>query len=276
MTQFQETELEIDEPVATVRMKRPETLNALTDQGWNELRTAFSEAEADPRVVGIILTGAGRGFCAGYDMTSLHNAAETGAPDIVPSPSLVGDPDLDQSRHDPAYISALRKPVIAAVNGPAAGGGMVLALWCDIRIASESAVLTVQFPKLGLTAESGIGWILPRIIGTSKALDLLWTVRKVRAEEAERIGLVDRVIPDDQLLSEARTYIVNLADSVAPWSLMEAKRMVYRGWEESAGAAIDHADLQATESMKRRDLVEGTHAFAERRPPRFARLTFKN
>jgi enoyl-CoA hydratase/carnithine racemase len=271
---LEEIELEIDDPVAIIRMNRPDALNALTDRGWNELRDAFADAEADSRVVGIILTGAGRGFCAGYDLSNLDNAAAGGSPDVLPSARVVGDPALDQSSHDPAYISAVRKPVIAAVNGPAAGGGMALALWCDIRIASESAVLTTQFPKLGLTSESGSGWILPRIVGTSKALDLLWTGRKVRAEEAERIGLVDRMVPDDQLIAEARGYIESLAKSVAPWSLMEAKRMVYRGWEQGAGVAIEESDRQATESFNRPDVIEGTKAFAEKRAPRFERLEF--
>ena len=274
MASYEELELEIEDPVAIIRLNRPEALNALTDRGWVEAMDAFAEAEADPRVVGIILTGAGRGFCAGYDLANLDETAASGETSWEEAARVVGNPELGQNRHDPAYITALRKPVIAAVNGPAAGGGMALALMCDMRFASESAVFTIQFPKLGLASESGTAWILPRLVGNSKALDLLWTGRKVRADEAERIGLVDRVVPDDELIAEARSYIEGLANSVSPWSLMEAKRMVYQGWEQDLADALQDADLQAAESFKRPDVIEGTTAFAERRPPKFERLEF--
>jgi enoyl-CoA hydratase/carnithine racemase len=222
-----------------------------------------------------VLTGAGRGFCAGYDLTSLGAAAAGIEPEEGYTPRVVGDPTLAQSRQDPAYFTAIRKPIIAAVNGPAAGGGMALALWCDLRIASESAVFTAQFPKLGLASESGVAWILPRIVGNSKALDLLWSGRKVDAEEALRIGLVDRVVPDDQLAREARGYLEGLAKTVSPWSLMTTKRMVYQGWSQELAGAVDEADEKAEDSLTRADVVEGTTAFAERRPPRFERLEFK-
>ena len=274
LSRFEEIELEIEDPVAIVRMNRPDALNALTDRGWLELGDAIAEAEADPRVVGIILTGAGRGFCAGYDLANLDETVELGATEGEYTARVVGNPALTQSRFDPAYISALRKPVIAAVNGPSAGGGMVLALWCDIRFASESAVMTAQFPKLGLASESGCAWLLPRLVGNSKALDLLFTGRKVRAEEACRIGLVDRVVPDDQLITEARGYIESLANSVSPWSLMEAKRMVYQGWEQPIEVALEDADRQADDAFARPDVIEGTTAFAERRAPQFERLEF--
>jgi len=275
MAVYEEIEVEIEDPVATIRMNRPHALNALTNVGWEELKDAFSAAEAAPSVFGIVLTGTGRGFCAGYDLTSLdETAADAGAVEEM-SPRVVGDPTLAQSRNDPAYLTAVRKPVVAAVNGPAAGGGMALALWSDIRIAAESAVLTVQFPKLGLASESGIAWILPRIVGNSKALDLLWSGRKVDAEEALRIGLVDRVVPDDQLALEARGYLEGLAKTVSPWSLMTTKRMVYQGWSQELAAAVDDADEKTTKSFTRADVVEGTTAFAERRPPRFERLEFK-
>ena len=272
MADYEEIELEIEDPVAVIRMNRPDALNALTDRGWNELRHAFAEAEADSRVVGIILTGAGRGFCAGYDFANLEQTTEGGMGEF--DEVHIGDPALAQGICDPAYITAIRKPVIGAINGPAAGGGSILALMCDVRFASESAVIAVQFPKLGLAAEGGIAWVLPRIIGTPKALDLLWTGRKVGAEEAARIGLVDRVVPDDQLVAEARGYIEGLAKSVAPWSLMVAKRSVYQGWERDLATSAKDADHLAADSFERPDVREGTKAFMERRPPNFERLDF--
>jgi len=276
MADYQEIEITVDDPVGIVRMNRPKALNALTDRGFEELKDAFAALEADPHVVGIILTGNGRGFCAGYDFSSLTDTATSGAatPTVEIKERAVGDPTIAESFRDPTYLTAIRKPVIAAINGPAAGGGMVMALMCDIRIAGTSAVLAPQFPKLGLASEGGIAWILPKIVGNSKALDLLWSGRKVRAEEALQMGIVDRVVPDDQLVSEARAYIEGLAKTVNPWSLMTTKRMVYAGWNQTLANASEEADTLTTEAFTRSDATEGTMAFAEKRPAKFARLEF--
>ncbi len=280
MGSYENLEYTVEDPVAIIRMNRPKALNAMTMKGFGELRDAFGQAEADPSVVGIVLTGTGRGFCAGADMTLLAGIAQGSSEQLskeeASAPRPVGDLTLGESRRHFAYLTAIRKPIVAAVNGVAAGAGFVMALLSDIRIASESAAFTSVFPKRGLISEHGVAWILPRVIGTSRALDLLWSGRKVGASEAERIGLVDRVVPDDQLIAEARAYIEGLAKTVAPWSLMVTKRLVYQDWARGLDTALDETDRKTAESLSRGDLVEGVAAFLEKRAPRFERLKLED
>lgn len=249
-------------PVALITLNRPEKLNAFTTGLLDELRSSVEESANDPGVVGIIITGAGRGFCAGLDAAELGRAVASGSggqADVRP-----GDlPGLF------SWLLSIPKPVIAAVNGVAAGGGFVLALMSDIRIASTQAEFTSVFSKRGLIAEHGSSWLLPRLVGVGRALDLLWTSRKIDAAEAWRIGLVEQVTKPAELLEAAEQYIRELAEGVSPSSLAETKRLVYSHLGLGYEAALIDAETARLASLDRADAREGAAAFNERRPPRF-------
>jgi enoyl-CoA hydratase/carnithine racemase len=274
---YEEIILDIDDPVATITLNRPERLNALTARTQVELRHALVRADDDPRVVGIILTGAGRAFSAGADMQDLGK--------IAAARRLEADPGLAQlereARRDGAdpefritwsFIPSLRKPVIAAINGPVAGMSFAIATMCDLRFASESAVLTTSFAQRGLVAEHGLSWILPRLVGPAKALDLLWTARKISAEEARAIGLVDRVFPAADLLSATRAYLEDLARNSSPTSIMVMKRQVYLHLMRPLHQAMEETNQLMLDSLNRDDFREGVASFVERRPPSFPRI----
>jgi enoyl-CoA hydratase/carnithine racemase len=218
---YEQIRLEIDEPVATVFFNRPKRLNALTYRMLAELRHALAQAESDARVLGIVLTGEGRGFSAGMDAQSLQGDADAGE-----MTKGAGDPSLAASPGDASlgedfqvtfgYLLSIRKPIIAAVNGPCAGLSLAIACLCDLRFASETAVFRTAFAQRGLIAEHGTSWILPRLLGPARALDLLWHPRKVGATEAKELGLVNRVVPGNRLLAEARGYLEELAAASSP------------------------------------------------------------
>jgi enoyl-CoA hydratase/carnithine racemase len=220
----------VDGPSAVVTLNRPDKLNALTRRMLAEIKHALCTAEADEAVTGIIVTGEGRGFCAGMDMQALSNLGAEGGTssrgdedyglDCEP-----GDPDMGPDfTHALTYIMAIRKPVIAVVNGPCAGMGLSLAGLCDMRFAAEDAVFMAAFSQRGLVAEHGLSWILPRIMGPDRALDILWSSRRVSGREAVNMGLATRCVPTETALDEAKAYIEGLAASTAPVSLMRMKR----------------------------------------------------
>ncbi len=181
--------VEVDEPVATITLNRPETLNALTHSMLAALREAVDSAARDSRVVGIVITGAGRGFCSGLDASQLQRTTTAGSSS---RPKSDGVPGMF------TWLLSIPKPVISAVNGVAAGGGFVLTVMSDLRIASTNGSFISIFSKRGLIAEHGTTWIVPRLIGAGAALDVLWSSRKIDAAEAHRIGLVQQVVePDD-------------------------------------------------------------------------------
>ncbi|TMF99072.1 MAG: enoyl-CoA hydratase [Chloroflexi bacterium] len=267
----------VEDPVATITINRPERLNALTARTQVELKHAMIAAERDERVVGIILTGAGRAFSAGADMRSLAEIAERRG--IEQDQSLAQleaqcrnrevDPEL---RVTWSFIPSLKKPVIAAVNGPCAGMSTAIATMCDLRFASESAVFTTSFSQRGLVAEHGLSWMLPRLVGPAKALDLLWSARRVDAREAERLGLVDRVVPGDELLATARGYIEDLAAHASPTSIMVMKRQVYLHLMRPLHEAMEDTNRLMAESLRRDDFREGVASFVEKRAPAFPRV----
>ena len=254
---------DVDDPVAVITLDRPETLNALTLAMLADFRTAVESAAQDPAVVGIVITGAGRGFCSGLDASVLGATANAGS---KAKPTADGVPGLF------TWLLEIPKPVIAAVNGVAAGGGFVLAAMADIRIASSSAALTTIFSKRGLVAEHGTTWIVPRLVGAGAALDLLWSSRKIDAAEAHRIGLVQQVVEPDDLLAAARRYIVDLAEQVSPASLADTKRMVYRHLGMGYEDALVETDRIQYEALDRVDAREGAMALIEKRSPTFPRL----
>lgn len=251
--------------VAVITLNRPDSLNAFTTDMVVALERSIRDAVADPDVFGIVITGAGRGFCAGLDASALAatTAGERGR-DTVSAERL------------PGLFSMLLeqpKPIVAAVNGVAAGGGFVLAAKCDLRFAAESASFITIFTKRGLIAEHGLTWLLPRQIGVADALDLLWSSRKVDAAEAERLRLVQRVVPDGTVVDAAVDYLATLAQQVTPAGVADTKRLTYAQYGVTMAPAFQESDDATWAAVQRPDAAEGVAAFLERRPPRFAPVT---
>jgi enoyl-CoA hydratase/carnithine racemase len=254
----------VERPVGIVRLERPEKLNAITYPMIAAIRAGVDALALDPAVAGIVITGSGRGFCAGLDLDAL---TRTAGGEVRATAEPTGDP-----KELPAlfsYLLRVPKPVIAAVNGVAAGGGFVLAMMCDLRFAARSARFTTSFSKRGLIAEHGTSWLLPRLVGTSRALDLLWSSRVMEADEAERIGFVDRLLPDDCLVDEACEYVRALAATASPRSMARMKALVLRGWSAPIDVALHEVNDEMQEALDHPDATEGVRSFVERRPPQF-------
>ena len=277
MTSYEEIIYQVDDPVATITLNRPAALNAWTDRMGLEVRHAVAAAEADPRVVGIVITGAGRGFCAGADMNRLSAvsagtyAAETLPDDLASDP---GDPSFGDDLHlgTHTYLLSVPKPVIAAINGPVAGMAVPIVLACDLRFMATDAVLVTAFAQRGLVAEWSISWLLPRLVGPAVALDLLFSSRKVTGVEAAALGLVNAALPREQVLSHAQQYVRDLAATSSPTSMAIMKRQVYQQLHAGMLEAEREARLLMRESFDRPDFREGVNSFVERRPPVFERL----
>ncbi|MCA9075471.1 MAG: enoyl-CoA hydratase [Planctomycetaceae bacterium] len=267
---------DVSDRIATITMNRPDRLNAVTSQLDAELFEAFQRADRDDDVRVIILTGADRGFCAGADLELLDQVQkidfETANLDelkqqFVPSHPKDGVADGFQKTY--CYFPAIDKPVIGAINGAAVGLGFVFTLFCDVRIAADTAKFGTAFAQRGLIAEHGISWMLPRLVGISNALDLLYTARIIDAADAERIGLVSRVVAADNLMSTAREYSGILVNTTSPRSQRIMKRQVYAALEQSLGEAVDIANDEMLKSFTCADFAEGLAHFVEKRPARF-------
>lgn len=274
---YQEIEYQVDDPVAVITMNRPDALNAFTVRMLAEVRHAMAAAERDPAVVGIVLTGAGRGFCAGMDMNALDSmSSQQGrtAEDLSPLDAAPGDPGMgDDFQVANAWLLSVRKPIIAAVNGACAGLGFVYALLADLRFVDRTAKFTTAFSQRGLIAEHGASWILPRLIGAGRALDLLWSARKFDGEEAYRLGLAERLCEPGECVDQAVDYIRELAATACPTSLKVMKAQVYRHLNMPLGASLQESDAWMAASLKRDDFREGVRSFIERRPPAFKRVS---
>jgi len=272
---YEEILYEVAEPAAIITLHRPDQLNAWTGRMAAEVKHAIACAESNESVVAIILTGAGRGFCAGADLKVLQGLSRgqgaTGvAAELEADP---GDQEMGASfRGTYTYLMSVRKPVIAAINGPVAGMAIPIIACCDLRFASDRASFLTAFPQRGLVAEWGSGWLLPRLIGPANALDLLFSGRKVAADDALRMGLVNRVVPHDALIDTARDYVDALAANCSPTSIAIIKRQVYQGLLQSLETADREAFRLMLESFKAPDFREGVQAFLEKRPPVFARV----
>lgn len=279
---YQQILYEVTDPVATITLNRPEFLNAWTGRMGHEVADAMGRAEADPSVVGIILTGAGRGFCAGADMRMLQGITdgdgdrtaddEESQAILNAAGELPGDASLSELRDVYTYPMSMRKPVIAAINGAVAGMAVPIVLACDLRFMNEHAVLTTSFAQRGLIAEWGISWLLDRIVGPSVALDLLFSARKVSGAEAAQLGLVNRALPVEDVVPAARDYIVELARNCSPASIAVMKRQVYLDLHRSLGSATQDATRLMHESFGRPDFAEGVQSFVQRREPAFPRV----
>ena len=274
---YQEILYDVENPIAKITLNRPDRLNAWTERMGAELKHALARAEADPQAVVIAITGAGRGWCAGADMAALQGIAEgdpsggeVAAPDSLDADP--GDPEMQAFRHAYTYLTSVRKPIIAVINGPCAGMAVPIALACDLRFASDRALFTTSFSQRGLIAEWGLSWLLPRVVGPAHAFDLLFSARKIDGAEAERMGLVNRCVPHDELEKFVEEYAREIAAKCSPASMRVMKRQVYEALHEDLSAAHDKAVQLMTESFEKPDFAEGIESFVEGRPPKFDRI----
>lgn len=249
----------VENHVAVVSFDRSERRNAVSLEMQREYVDALLRADADPDVRAIVITGEGTAFCAGADLGRLNDYAG----DPAAREAIGPDPE-------PRYVPlTLNTPVIAAVNGPAVGLGLVYAVFSDVRFAGESGMFSAPFSRLGLVSEYGLSWLLPRMVSPGDALDMLLSGRAVGAAEALRMGLVQRVVPDDELRDAAVAYARELADRCSPRSLAIIRRQVYGDLSREFLESF-HASLREMgEAFKTPDVSEGLAAFREKRLPNF-------
>jgi len=258
-------QMQISDGVAVLTLNRPERLNAWTAEMEHAYFTLLEQCANDEHVRAIVVTGAGRGFCAGADMQQLQALGDGTATASAELPT--------SGEHRPqTFPLSIPKPVIAALNGACAGIGLVQALMCDLRFAAEGAKLTTAFARRGLVAEHGISWILPRLVGPARALDLLMSGRVVFPEEALELGLVNRVCAPERLLEDTLEYAHELVVNCSPASMATMKAQVYADLQRSLPDALAEADRLMLASFAEPDFVEGVASFVERREPRFAAL----
>jgi len=278
MSAFEDVLYEAAGGVAVIRLNRPEALNAFTPAMGRGLRRAVAAAVADDAARVIVLTGAGRGFCAGADMKLLQSiapgqgATRPAEDDQAPLAGTLSALGPDLSAHYGGrfgYLLQARKPVIAAINGPAAGLGFVLALYADLRFAASEAKLTTSFAQRGLIAEHGVSWLLPRLVGPAHALDLLLSARKIGAEEAERIGLVNKTFPQQGFLDAVLAYARTLAETVSPRSMAVIKAQIWKAPFQDFAAALETADAEMHKSFASEDFREGVAHYVQKRAPAF-------
>jgi enoyl-CoA hydratase/carnithine racemase len=265
------TRYEVEDRVATISLHRPERLNAWTGRMHTEYRALLARASEDRGVRVIVVTGSGRGFCAGADTRALAGHVERGSYDagLAEDVARPGYGVLPEFEADFAYQFGIPKPIIASINGPAAGVGFVLACYCDLRFAAHDAKLTTSHGRLGLPAEYGLSWLLPRLVGITRAADLLLSSRVVLAQEAAGMGLVNRVLPPDELAGFTSEYARRLADEIAPSSLAATKLQLYRDLHRDAASAVEDASARMAVMMQGSDFAEGVAALGEKRSPEF-------
>jgi enoyl-CoA hydratase/carnithine racemase len=270
----EETLYEVADRVATVTLNRPDKLNAWTAVMEREVRAAIEEAGRDDTVRVIVITGAGRGFCAGADMSLLSAVAEQGLDEKGRAQAVQSARGLREGvrpdfQKKYSYFPAVSKPVIAAINGPVVGLGLVITLYCDLRFASDAARFGTAFARRGLIAEYGMAWMLPRLVGVPNALDLLFSARLIDAAEALRIGLVNQVYPHDVFPDKVSQYARDLASGVSPRSLRVIKRQVYDAMFQGLGEAFEVSEREMLASLQTEDFKEGVAHFLEKRAPSF-------
>jgi len=256
--------------VAVLTLNRPERLNT-----WGgDIATAFyaglDRAEEDPAVRVIVLTGRGKGFCSGAYLGAPGSASKVG--ETMEKAGQTNLADLVGER-PPHFVTTLRKPVIAAINGSCVGIGLTQALMCDVRFAAAGAKFAAVFARRGLIAEFGISWILPRLTTWGAALDLLLSGRTFLAEEAAELGLVKEVVAPEKLMRRALDYAEDIAQNCSPASMAVIKRQVYGDATLDVVEATSRAEVLLHEAMPRPDVIEGIASFLEKRPPQFPSLT---
>jgi enoyl-CoA hydratase/carnithine racemase len=263
MSNYADLLYEVDGGIATITLNRPDRLNAITQPMLESFSEALRDADNDRDVRVIVITGAGRGFCAGLDLKDL--TAGTG----IGSGNGAGlNPRFDLASSPPVVLHTTDKPVICALNGPAAGYGMDLALGCDIRIASTEGKLAAIFAKRGILPESGGTWLLPRLVGWARAAEIAFRGHVLSAQESLALGLVNLVVEPDQLMSITRQWAEEIAAN-APLAVQATKRMMRLGLEETFEANVHHVYLQLLPLFQTQDFREGVKAFMEKRAPQF-------
>ena len=256
--------------VLVITLNRPERLNAISRDMLNELSAKVVEADKDPDIRCIVLTGSGKGFCAGLDLIDTSGrieddkaTKEQGKAANRPARRLfdLRDAPINVMWH-------CDTPIICAINGAAAGYGMDLTLLCDMRVMSETAKLAAVTAKRNVVPESGGTWLLPRLVGWAKAAELYYRARTIDAEESLKLGLVNEVVPADSLMDTAMTWAQEVADN-APMAVQTTKRMMRMGLEESYDTAVDHLMVHLNGLFQSEDFAEGLSAFLEKRKPDF-------
>lgn len=270
--ELKNTEYEVDtQGLATIWLNRPHRMNAWTGRLHTEYRHLLKRANDDAKVRAIIVTGAGKGFCVGGDSQALSGHADRGAysPGIsedIAKPGYGTDPNFDASF---AYHFGLNKPVIAAMNGPAAGVGLALACFADLRFAVPGVKFTTAHGKLNLPAEYGLSWMLPKIVGLGRANDLLLTSRVFTSDEALTLGFVNQIFEPEALMEQTREYAHQLITSVSPNSLRQTRWQIYKDLHRDVASAVIESERLIEDMAKEADFKEGIDALVEKRPPRW-------
>ena len=272
-TPLEATRYEVSAGVATITLDRPDRLNAWTATMNAEYRAHLQMASADDSVRVIVVTGAGQGFCAGVESDDLAGHAERGSYDSGATVGLAtpGYGVRDEFDAELAYHFGIPKPILAAINGPVAGIGFALSCYCDLRFAARGAKFTTAHGKLGLPCAFGLAWLLPRLLGLPRALDLILTSRTFTADEAYDFGLVTSVVDGHDLLDHVQDYARILATTVSPASLAASKRQVYESFHMTAAESVRAAEAMLDPMMAGPDYREGVAAMREKRSPVFGR-----
>ena len=266
------TRYDAADAIATITLARPHRMNAWTGRMHAEYRHCLARADADPAVRVIVVTGAGRAFCVGADAEALRGHVAKGGYDAgvdvaaLARPGYGAQPEFDANF---AYHFGLNKPVIAAINGAAAGVGLVLACYADLRFAAAGVNFSTAHGKLNLPAEYGLSWLLPRLIGLARANELLLSSRKFTSDEAARIGLVNAALPRDALLDHTYAYARELAATVSPASLRATRRQIYADLHRDAASSVAASEALLEDMMREADFAEGVAAFNEKRRPKW-------
>lgn len=271
LSELKVTRYEVADAIATITLHRPDRLNAWTGRMHAEYRALLARASDDATVRVIVVTGAGRGFCVGADSAALEGhvargSYDAGVGDDVARPGYGVRPEFDA---DFAYMFGIPKPIIAAINGPAAGVGLVLACYCDLRFAAAGVKLTTSHGRLGLPAEYGLSWLLPRLVGLTRAADVLLSSRIVLSEEAFQLGLLNQVVAPENLMDTTYAYARRLADEIAPSSLATTKLQMYGDLHGDVASSVNDASERMAAMMRGPDFAEGVAALTEKRPPQF-------
>ena len=271
------TRYDIEDGIATLTLNRPQRLNSWTGRMHTEYRWILDQAERDGEVRVIVVTGEGRGFCSGADTAALEGHVERGGydpgtPAELARPGYGVRPEFDANF---AFQFGMSKPVIAAINGPAAGVGLVMACYADLRFAAKGAKLTTAHGKLNLPAEFGLSWLLPRLIGLTRANELLLSSRIFLTDEAYELGLLNALLEPGELMPYTYDYARRLAGTVSPGSLRETKRQIYTDLHRDVGSAVRDADALLEQMTTEADYREAVSAFMEKRPPKWSGPSYR-
>ncbi|MBT7332861.1 MAG: enoyl-CoA hydratase [Gammaproteobacteria bacterium] len=260
--------------IATLWLNRPHRMNAWTGRLHTEYRYLLSLANTDPEVRAIVVTGSGKGFCVGGDSEALQGHSRRGHYDAgtsadIARPGFGIAPEFDAVF---AYHFGLSKPIVAAINGPAAGIGLALACFADLRFAVPGVKFTTAHGKLNLPAEYGLSWMLPRIMGLGRANDLLLTSRIFRSEEAHDLGFVNALHSPETLMAETYDYVRNMIETISPNALRQTRWQIYRDLHRSVAASVEESEVLLKQMMTEPDYTEGVQAFVEKRRPQWPSL----